>query len=190
MRVFDDEPHHPPRTGGDWQQHRAHRQAYTGPPRDEVGVLAMSTVVLARRPDVVVAVRGITAFTDGLLLSVVGLFADEQSPEDLDWSLQEFSRNPGRFQLGVVLADGTRASTGTKAAPDVVQPDTGAVLTLQHARGGVLHCEGEYWLWPLPPEGGLVVGVRWADRGLEESAVTIDAGPLRQAAATSRPVWS
>ena len=190
MRVFDDEPAGRARSGADWQQHRLHRQAHAGPPRDEVGVLALSAFTLARGSDAVVAVRGTTAYSDGLLLSVVVLFADEQKSEDLDWQLQEYSRSPGRFRLGVVFADGTRATTGTREAPELVQPDTGAVLTLQHSRGGVLQWEGEYWLWPLPPPGALVVACRWPDRGIEESSVTVDPAPLLAAAATSRPVWS
>ncbi len=190
MRVFDDEPARLPRSGGDWQRHREHRQAHAGPPRDEVGVLAMSAYTLARGSDAVIAVKGTTAYSDGLVLHVVVLFADEQRTEDLDWSLQEYSRSPGRFRLGVVFSDGRRATTGTRDAPDLVQPDTGPVLTLQHSRGGVLQWEGEYWLWPLPPQGGLVVGVRWPDRGIQESSVVVDPAPLLQAAATSAPVWT
>ncbi len=190
MRIFDDEPRRDTRSGADWQQHRLHRQAHAGPPRDEVGVLAMGGYPLARGTDAVVAVRGTTAYSDGLLLDVVVLFADEQRSEDLDWSLQEYSRSPGRFRLGIVFADGSRASTGTRDAPELVQPDTGAVLTLQHSRGGVLQWEGQYWLWPLPPAGPLVVGCRWPDRGIEESSVTIDPTPLLHAAGASTPVWT
>jgi hypothetical protein len=191
VRVFDDEPGQVPRSGGDWQRHREHRQPHAGPPRDEVGVLAMSALTLARGTDAVVALRGTTAYSDGLVLDVVVLFADEQRAEDLDWSLQEYSRSPGRFRLGVVFADGRKATTGTRDAPGLVQrASSGAALTLQHSRGGLLQWEGEYWLWPLPPPGTLVVGVRWPDRGIEESSLTVDPAPLLAAAATSRPVWT
>jgi hypothetical protein len=48
---------------------------------------------------------------------------------------------------------------------------------------------GEYWLWPLPPPGPLIVGCRWPDRGIPETLVQIDPEPLLAAAEKSRSVW-
>ncbi|MGB8650213.1 MAG: hypothetical protein WCD35_06090 [Mycobacteriales bacterium] len=189
MRLFEDEQPRATRSGSDWEQHRTARQPYTGPPQDEVGVLAMSSVVLARSSDVAVALRGVTAYSDGLLLHVVVLFADEQKQEQLDWSLQEYSRSPGRFRLGVQMSDGTRATTGTGDAPPVEAPGLKAALTLQTSAAGPLRWQGDYWLWPVPPPGLLVVGCRWSDRGIDESLVSLDSEVLRAAAATSVPVW-
>ena len=72
MSLFDDPDPRPPRVDADWELHRRHRQPHAGPAQDEVGVLAMSSFHLARSSDVAVSVRGVTAFSDGLLLSVVG----------------------------------------------------------------------------------------------------------------------
>jgi len=149
----------------------------------------MSSFRVARSPDVAVSVRGITAYSDGLLLSLVVLFADEQRREDLDWSLQEFSRSPGRFRLGVVLPDGTRATTGIRDAPPLERAGTAAVLTMQSTSSGPLAWRCDYWLWPLPGEGSMIVGCQWPDRPIAESLVTVDTGPLLVAAATSYPVW-
>ena len=112
MSLFDDDGHASSRTGGDWQQHRAHRDPRSGPAQDEVGVLGLSSFELARTEEAVVAVRGVTAFSDGLLLAVVVLFSDEQSAEDLGWAMQDFSRSPGRFRFGAVFADGRSATSG------------------------------------------------------------------------------
>src|SRR4051812_14276912 len=117
MRLFDEEPPRATRSGADWEHHRRARQPHAGPAQDEVGTLAMSGFVLARSSDVAVAVGGMTAFSDGLLIHVVVLFADEQKREHLDWSLQEYSRSPGRFRLGVELPSGTQATTGSGDAP-------------------------------------------------------------------------
>jgi hypothetical protein len=149
----------------------------------------MSSFVLARSSDVAVAVRGITAYSDGLLLHVTVLFADEQKREQLDWSLQQYSRSPGRFRLGVELPGGARAITGSSDAPPVESPTTSAVLTLLSSNAGALQWQGDYWLWPLPEEGPLVVGCRWPDRAIDETLVSLDTTPLRAAAATSGPVW-
>ena len=191
MRVFDDdEPARTVRAGADWEQHRRHRQPETGPPHDEVGVLALSAFVLARGDDVVVAVRGATACSDGLLLTVVVLFADEQRAEALELSVQEYGRSPGRLCLGALYADGRRATSGTREAPGLVPPPGGAALVQQRSRTTALQWETEHWLWPLPPPGELVLACRWPDRGIPETTATVDAGRLLQAAATSASVWS
>ena len=189
MRLFEDEPARAQRSGADWEHHRAARQPHGGPAQDEIGLLAMSGFVIARSSDVAVGLRGITAFSDGLLLHVVVLFADEQKRELLDWSLQEYSRSPGRFRLGVQLPDGTRATTGTGDAPPLETPASRSVLTMMSNSAGPLRWQGDYWLWPLPEEGNLVLGCRWPDRAIDETLVSVDASPLRAAAALSRPVW-
>ena len=187
MSLFDDDGHASSRTGGDWQQHRAHRDPRSGPAQDEVGVLGLSSFQLARTEEAVVAVRGVTAFSDGLLLAVVVLFSDEQSAEDLGWAMQDWSRSPGRFRFGAVFADGRSATSGTRDAP-VVQTD-GPALVLLRSQASALLWDGSYWLTPLPPSGPLVLGCRWPDRGIPETLVEIDPAPLLTAAVASTPVW-
>lgn len=190
MSLFEDEPQKvTPRNGADWEQHRLHRAPQSGPPSDEVGVLALSSFVLARTPEVVVAVRGITAYSDGLHIAVVVLFSDEARAEDIAYSLQEYSRSPGRFRFGVAFADGRSATSGQRNAPDVQSAGEQPQLTLLGSGSQQLMWNGEYWLWPLPPPGPLVVGCRWSDRGIPETMVQLDPAPLHAAAETSRSVW-
>ena len=186
MSLFDDEPVRGARSGSDWEQHRAHRQPFAGRPRDEVGIPVASGAELGRGDDVVVSLRSLTAYSDGLALDVVVLFSDEQHAAG---DLADYTRNPGRFRLGVRYADGSRATTGNRASPDVVGSVAGPLLTLQGSRTSVLRWEGEYWLWPLPPPGRLEAGCRWPDRGIGDRLVELDAQPLLDAAARSRPVW-
>jgi len=189
VSLFEDEPPRVlPRSGADWEQHRLHRHPQSGPPEDEVGMLALSTFLLARTPEVVVAVRGITAYSDGLHLAVVVIFADHARTEDLAYSLQEYSRSPGRFRFGVAFSDGRTATSGQRDAPDVEQ-QSGVQLKLLGSGVQGLMWNGEYWLWPLPSPGPLVVGCRWPDRGIPETLVQIDPTPLLDAAALSRSVW-
>ncbi len=190
MSLFDDEPAKPVRSGADWETHRRHRSPQSGPPQDEVGRLALSSFLLARTAEVVVAVRGITAYSDGLHLSAVVLFADEQRAEDLTYSMDHFSRSPGRFRFGCVFADGRTATSGTRDAP-VVEARVGEepALVLLRVDTSALVWHGEYWLHPLPPEGPLVLGCRWPDRGIPETLVEIDPAPLLAAASASGPVW-
>jgi hypothetical protein len=189
MSLFDEEPAQTaPRTGADWEQHRLHRHPQSGPPGDEVGMLALSSFLLARTSEVVVAVRGITAYSDGLHLAVVVIFADHARSEDLAYSLQEYSRSPGRFRVGVAFSDGRTATSGQRDAPDVEKAGMAQLKLLGSAQQGLMW-NGEYWLWPLPSAGPLVVGCRWPDRGIAETLVQIDPAPLLSAAASSRSVW-
>lgn len=190
MSLFDDEPTKPVRSGADWENHRRHRAPQSGPPQDEVGVLALSSFLLARTAEVVIAVRGITAYSDGLHLTVVVLFADEQKSEDLAYSMNDFSRSPGRFRFGCVYSDGRAATSGTRDAPAVAATGTqDPALVLLRSTAAGLTWFGDYWLHPLPPAGPLVIGCRWPDRGIAETLVEIDPAPLLAAAATSAPVW-
>ncbi len=190
MKLFDDESARPVRSGADWEHHRRHRSPQGGPPQDEVGVLALSSFLLVRTEEVVVAVRGVTAYSDGVHLDVVVLFADEQRGEDLDYSMNDFSRSPGRFRFGCVYADGRSATSGTRNAPAVDGPgQDGPGLVLLRASSTSLMWTGEYWLHPLPVPGPLVLGCRWPDRGIPETLVEIDTAPLLSAAATSSAVW-
>ena len=189
MSLFDDEPVKPVRSGADWENHRLHRAPQSGPPQDEIGLLALSSFQLARTSEVVVAVRGITAYSDGLHLTVIVLFADEQKSEDLAYSLNDFSRSPGRFRFGCVFADGRAATSGTRDAPAVEAEDDTPTLVLLRSGSASLVWTGEYWLHPLPPAGPLVLGLRWPDRGIPETLVEIDPAPLLTAAEASAPVW-
>lgn len=188
MSLFADEPIRAvPRSGADWEQQRLHRHPQSGPPGDEVGMLALSSFLLARTPEVVVAVRGITAYSDGLHIAVVVIFADLARSEDLAYSLQEYSRSPGRFRVGLSFSDGRLATSGQRDAPDVEQ-GTAQLKLLGSGHDGLMW-NGEYWLWPLPPQGPLVVGCRWPDRGIPETLVQIDPTPLLTAAQASHSVW-
>lgn len=190
MNLFDDDgSDQEVRTGGDWMHHREHRDPVAGPAQDEVGVPALSSFLLARTAEVAIAVRGITAHSDGLILAVAVLFADEQRKDDLGWSMRDYSRSPGRFRFGVVQSDGRSATVGTRDAPPVRSGD-GPVLLLLGSAASMLRWDGDYWLHPLPPRGQLVVGCRWPDRAVDETLVEIDALPLLTAAASSSPVWS
>ena len=189
MNLFDDDFGGQGKTGGDWENHRNHRDPRSGPALDEIGVLALSSFQLARTDEVVVAVRGITAYSDGLLLAVVVLFSDEQAAEDLSWAMRDFSRSPGRFRFGCVFADGQSATSGTRDAP-AVRTAEGPALLLTDSSSSALVWDGDYWLTPLPPKGPLVLGCRWPDRGIPETLVEIDPAPLLIAAASSGPVWT
>lgn len=190
MNLFVDEPERSVRSGADWEHHRRHRSPQSGPPQDEVGALVLSSFLLVRSQEVVVAVRGVTAYSDGLHLEVVVLFADEQRGEDLTYAMNDFSRSPGRFRFGCIGSDGRPATSGTRDAPAVeVGGQAVPRLVLLRSTTSALTWTGHYWLHPLPPPGPLVLGCRWPDRGIPETLVEVDTAPLLEAAAGSTAVW-
>jgi hypothetical protein len=190
VSLFEDDPARTgPRRGADWEQHRLHRHPQSGPPSDEVGMFAQSSFLIARTSEVVVAVRGVIAYSDGLHITVVVFFADLSRIEDLAYSLQEYSRSPGRFRFGVSFADGRVATSGQRDAPDVEQDSASQLKLLSSSHQGLVWT-GEYWLWPLPPPGPMVVGCRWPDRAIPETRMQIHSAPLLRAAALSQSVWA
>jgi hypothetical protein len=46
------------------------------------------------------------------------------------------------------------------------------------------------WLWPLPPPGRMTFAFAWAEQGVRETTVDVDAAPLAEAAARTRTLWS
>ena len=47
----------------------------------------------------------------------------------------------------------------------------------------------DFWAWPTPPQGELLIGVEWTERGISETVTRLDASPLREAALRARPLW-
>jgi len=47
----------------------------------------------------------------------------------------------------------------------------------------------DFWIWPTPPRGDLLIGVEWTERGIPETVTRLDASPLREAALQARPLW-
>jgi hypothetical protein len=87
------------------------------------------------------------------------------------------------------MPGGRRATTGSGDAPFVEEPQDSAALTLLASSFDVLRWQGDYWAWPLPAEGSMVIGCRWKDRAIDESLVSVDTAALRTAAAAAGPVW-
>lgn len=46
------------------------------------------------------------------------------------------------------------------------------------------------WLWPLPPPGPIDLVAEWRQRGIAESRIALDGGPLLAGVARVRSLWS
>jgi hypothetical protein len=56
--------------------------------------------------------------------------------------------------------------------------------------GGMRRYDVQYWLWPLPPPGPILVVCEWGDMGIELTTQSIEADPFLEAATRARSLWS
>ncbi len=112
----------------------------------------------------------------------------------------------GTWRFGVEFADGRKAVTYGLGGFAQMGSATSARAFAQSARrpyerpdapqlsprgggGSRSRWRQEYWLWPLPPEGELVIACEWPNLDLELSTATLDAALIREAGARSRTIW-
>lgn len=156
-------------------------------PENEVPTALPVSRLLARTPDLAVALVGLQAYTTGVAFQ---LAARARGPEDPDGGNRLgdifWEHRPGgpRFLFGVEFADGRRASNLSRhgGGGDLVfHPGGGS--------GGFASVDQEWWLSPLPPEGPLRVVVRCPEIGLEETVVELDGAEIRRAGEAATVLW-
>jgi hypothetical protein len=87
--------------------------------------------------------------------------------------------------LGVEFADGRKATT-LRVGPSHDQQPT---ITSRGGGSGGGRFDTEYWVWPLPPRGDLVLALQWDGQGIPLTRVDLPAAAIREAAAGSEPLW-
>lgn len=156
-------------------------------PENEIPVALPISVVLARTDDVAVALFGPQVYTTGVSFTLV-VRVRPSSPLGSGHALNEliWEQRPGagRFLLGVELADGRRASSGSMR-----RRDSDLVFHSGSGSGGQASVEQTWWLSPLPPEGPVRVVVRCAELGIEESVTELDGSAIRRAADDVVTLW-
>jgi len=140
-----------------------------------------------------VAIESVAGWPDGITLTVVVILRED--PVDGE-ALPQVVHHPAHQQevsetgllFGVAFADGTaatnvdrlehdrRLTSGPTLDPGVTQAERRSLRQQIHLR-------------PLPPDGPLTFVVRWLDRGIEESVLQVDSGPLLSAAARAHRIW-
>jgi hypothetical protein len=152
-------------------------------PENELPTALPVNRLLARTPDVAVALLGLQAYTTGVAFVLAARARGSEDPDganrlgDLFWG----HRGGGsRFLLGVEFADGRRASS--LGGEDLVFHAGGG-------SGGDGSVDQEWWLSPLPPEGPLLVVVRCPELGLAETVVELDGTAVRRAGEAATELW-
>jgi len=185
--------------------------AWYAPPAEEMGTVMISDLVLARSPNVAIALPTIRAFGTGCLLNLE-IVTRRRSLPLADFQTLQMSLFPhmipgvgGRglpdnlLRFGVRFADGTKVTTVGQRF-DLARlprdPPPGPQLSLM--LGGASLRSGDddeglitmgLWLWPSPPPETFELGVEWPAGGIELSIATLDGAAIASAAERSVPYW-
>lgn len=144
---------------------------------------------LARSERTVVAMRSIDVWPEAVTLriSVYGL---DNLTENSRGGLAGQRKVPDQHALliGVLFADGSRASSDTISMPSATRPDH-PVLRVETGDNGQFHVRHDVFVWPLPPDGPMNVIVQWLDRDISETFTELDGSAIRAAATEAREIW-
>lgn len=183
--------------------------AWAGPPQDvSPGIVALE-LFLVHTDRQALWIDHAEVYPEGLALEV-HLHGREEAREGVE-------AGPGTWRFGVQFADGrkaiayglgifarmprgrsTSAGASTSAAPAVSaigvptgssSPPEAPVLRALGGGGSRRAWRQEYWLWPLPPAGELLIACEWPDLEVEFTTQTISADPLLSAARRARQLW-
>lgn len=182
------------------------RPAWFGPPDDEVPVSIPLQRVLVRTPGAVMTLCRCDVYRTGLEFALrVDLRFDQiegwqpEPPQQGLFLLDHGPRHPRmRLHLGVRFSDGTEAQANSRfdASPFGDSPfedPAGPILIAQAGGGGGgpdnWSTTMNLWLFPLPPEGELVLSYACEDAGISEGTVVLNATELRSRVEDVIGVW-
>jgi hypothetical protein len=143
---------------------------------------------LGRSERTVVALRSINVWPEAITLQI-SVYALDNLIKD-GRGLVDHSHQPDRNALliGVLFADGSRASSDTISMPSPTRPDH-PVLRADSGSGSSFHFRHNVFVWPLPPEGPMNVVIQWLDRGITESFTELDGSAIRAVSVKAREIW-
>jgi hypothetical protein len=134
--------------------------------------------LIAQEPNLVVAIRQILAYPNGVEIDVE---AHAHGP----------SADGATLSFGVRFADGTEVVQDDEYWLRSGRGPTLMVSKSERGSGGPDNHEDallSLWLWPLPPPGPLTLTCSWQRRGLEASTA-LDGDAIRVAAGQAVPFW-
>jgi hypothetical protein len=173
-------------------------------PPDELGVPIPFTAFLERSADTVLAITGITAYSNGCTITAKWVLRHGgRSPEEWRAAVTSGSGQHGPFgeSVDAALRFGTLAADGAIARSDGAMPWTTPIdgrfagPSLLFRGGGSGGSDDRYegtaelWLWPLPVDGTLDLIAEWRGAGMPERRIGIDATAIRTAATGVLPFF-
>lgn len=162
-----------------------------GPPDDVLGRPVSVGAVVARTPDLVVAVHRVTAYPTGFELELTVRIREAPVEGSFDQIRRRTwggtSAFPGEsLQVGIVFPDGRDARTENFRAPSAAD----VTLLPMGGSGSQARFDQRFWVAPLPPPGPIGVTVAWESRGLAETRVDLDGAAIVAAAGEAETLWA
>ena len=157
----------------------------------------LAEVVLIRTEQVAVALGSVRAYPNGFEFTLHTRWRreDDAGPgvgDPLEWHGHRRGTQVPEdvLRLGVMYADDRRASaTGGHPWPQD-DADAGRLVLLQNGGGGSdRRWDGDFWVYPLPPEGPVTFVASWLRHGVAETRVELDGAAIREAARRAVILW-
>jgi hypothetical protein len=160
----------------------------------------------------VVAIEQVLAHTDDAAIALTGLWCYPNGFEfNIDVVLRKADRRgrlmsamhahhmlePGDpipaevLRVGVQFSDGSRVTNlprSFSARSHQREPD-GPIMFPGGRGGSSRSMNHQFWVWPLPPPGPMIIICEWPHFHIGQTATTIDAEIIRDAAARAVPLW-
>lgn len=154
------------------------------PPEAELpGVVPLDVLRLASSDQAVIAITGISAFSQGYEIQLTvrvrpGTGEVARRHDSIAVAGREF------FRFGLQLSDGTKviarfARRGPQRDREPGEPFLQPLMLGGAGRNSHL---SRWWAWPLPPKGALTFVCEWPDLDIPESRAEFDAQPILDAA--------
>ena len=191
MSFFDSIPPPPPREPV-WEHRRPWERSDAVIPGS-----VPAEVMLIRTEQVAVAIGSVRAYPNGFEFTLHTRLRHEDETglggaDPLDRrGLWRGRRDPGEvLRLGVMYADGRRTAT-TAGHPFVDDDaDDGRLVLHQDGGGGnTRRWDGDFWVYPLPPEGPVTFVASWPKHGVAETRAELDGAAIRAAARRAVTLW-
>jgi len=166
-------------------------------PDDVIPGTVAAELLLLRTESAAVALGSLQCYPHGFAFSLQVRVRDLE--DDMDLLGDPFGRHR-RFRreapadqllrIGIEYADGRRTATG--AAHQSYRDDLPAgQLLLQEGSSGASdrRWDGNFWVYPLPPDGPVTFVASWLARGVTESRAEVDAAAIRAASGRAVVLW-
>lgn len=176
---------------------------WSAPPDSELGVSLPMRAIVATGSAVAIALTDCVAFSTGFEIGISVRSREQLDPHAMGMGAPRagIPLPDDLLRIGVQFADGRKAtSLGFRgpqfhdyfvAVREGREPKlpVGPLMMPRGGGGGGRRWDHRYWIWPLPPEGPLLVVSEWPARGIAVTWYEIDGTQIRLAAQASTKLW-
>lgn len=164
---------------------------WTGPSELVLGTAFPINHLFAKTDELAVVLELLHAYPNGFTFTVAFQL---RPPAPFDAFHPHRLHEVGIPRFGFEFSNGQRV--GDRTFPgmfDVPKDDNGIptqpVLIPQGGGGGSSRWAQNFWVWPLPSAGPMVVYFAWPHHGIEESKLVLDGAEIRAAGENAPDLW-